>query len=247
MTEGRAHRLAVLRRVRARRRRPARRPPGDHPLDVRRRAGRAVPGGRGRPPTCSTSTTGSVLTSAGTAAGIDLCLHIVRLDHGAEVANVVARRMVVPPHRDGGQAQFVAAPVPRVRGDDPLATTLDWASRTSTKTSPWRPWRDGRRCRRARSPAASSPPRARRRCSGCSASGCSLAQRLLETHRPAHRARGRALRLRHRRQPAHAVRPASGHDADRLPPHLPRRGPTRARRDVQVRRFTCAVSGAPFR
>lgn len=67
-------------------------------------------------------------TSAGTAAGIDLCLHIVRLDHGAEVANAVARRMVVPAHRDGGQSQFVATPVP----DEPdsagaLAPILDWA------------------------------------------------------------------------------------------------------------------------
>ena len=55
---------------------------------------------------------GDVLTSAGVAAGIDLCLHLVRRDHGAEVANAVARRIVVAPHRDGGQAQFVEAPVP---------------------------------------------------------------------------------------------------------------------------------------
>lgn len=54
-----------------------------------------------------------VLTSAGVAAGIDLCLHIVRRDHGAAVANDVARRTVVPPHRDGGQAQFVTRPVPQ--------------------------------------------------------------------------------------------------------------------------------------
>ena len=70
---------------------------------------------------------GQVLTSAGTAAGIDLCLHVVRLDHGVEVANAVARRMVVPPHRDGGQAQFVEAPVQADDGNDPLAATLDWA------------------------------------------------------------------------------------------------------------------------
>lgn len=69
---------------------------------------------------------GDVMTSAGTAAGIDLCLHIVRQDHGAEVANAVARRMVVPPHRDGGQAQFVEAPMAPSAGDDPLATTLGW-------------------------------------------------------------------------------------------------------------------------
>jgi len=69
---------------------------------------------------------GQVLTSAGTAAGIDLSLHIVRRDYGTEVANYVARRMVVPPHRDGGQAQFVEQPVPK--GDDAsvLAPTLDW-------------------------------------------------------------------------------------------------------------------------
>jgi transcriptional regulator GlxA family with amidase domain len=71
--------------------------------------------------------TGQIMTSAGTAAGIDLLLHVVRLDHGADVANAVARRMVVPPHRDGGQAQFVEAPVPAEEGVDPLAATLDWA------------------------------------------------------------------------------------------------------------------------
>ena len=68
-----------------------------------------------------------IYTSAGTAAGIDLCLHIVRLDHGADVANAVARRMVVPAHRDGGQSQFVAAPVPEEPDDDTLSPTLDWA------------------------------------------------------------------------------------------------------------------------
>jgi transcriptional regulator GlxA family with amidase domain len=54
---------------------------------------------------------GDVLTSAGAAAGVDLCLHMVRRDHGSAVANVVARRCVVPPWRDGGQAQFVSRPV----------------------------------------------------------------------------------------------------------------------------------------
>ncbi|MFF1694718.1 GlxA family transcriptional regulator [Streptomyces sp. NPDC058257] len=55
---------------------------------------------------------GDVLTSAGVAAGLDLCLHVVRSDHGAAVANDVARRTVVPPHRDGGQAQYIQRPVP---------------------------------------------------------------------------------------------------------------------------------------
>ncbi|MER8005952.1 helix-turn-helix domain-containing protein [Streptomyces sp. NPDC094149] len=62
---------------------------------------------------------GDVLTSAGVAAGIDLCLHMVRRDHGTAVANEVARRTVVPPHRDGGQAQYIQRPVPEPR----LATT----------------------------------------------------------------------------------------------------------------------------
>jgi AraC family transcriptional regulator, transcriptional activator FtrA len=68
-----------------------------------------------------------LFTSAGTGAGIDLCLHLVRLDYGAEVANAVARRMVVPPQRDGGQAQFVNAPLPPAADDDPISRTLDWA------------------------------------------------------------------------------------------------------------------------
>ncbi len=58
---------------------------------------------------------GDVLTSAGEASGIDLCLHLIRRDHGAAVANDVARRTVVPPHRDGGQAQFIRQPVPATR------------------------------------------------------------------------------------------------------------------------------------
>lgn len=78
---------------------------------------------------------GNLLTAAGSAAGIDLCLHIVRQDFGAEIANSVARRLVLPAHRDGGQAQFVARPVPRERRGQigPLLDTLrarldeDWS------------------------------------------------------------------------------------------------------------------------
>ncbi|WP_241386300.1 GlxA family transcriptional regulator [Rhodococcus sp. CH91] len=68
-----------------------------------------------------------VLTAAGTAAGIDLCLHIVRTVQGSHVANTIARRMVVPPHRDGGQAQYVAMPLPECK-DESLAPLLDWMS-----------------------------------------------------------------------------------------------------------------------
>jgi transcriptional regulator GlxA family with amidase domain len=70
---------------------------------------------------------GDVLTSAGTGAAIDLCLHLVRSDHGAAVTNEIARRMVVPPHRDGGQALYVQAPVPAITTADPFGDTLAWA------------------------------------------------------------------------------------------------------------------------
>jgi transcriptional regulator GlxA family with amidase domain len=69
---------------------------------------------------------GDVLTSAGVAAGIDLCLHVVRRDHGAAVADDVARRTVVPPHRDGGQAQFIRRPV-REPAQTSTAPARAWA------------------------------------------------------------------------------------------------------------------------
>ncbi|UQX89627.1 helix-turn-helix domain-containing protein [Jatrophihabitans telluris] len=67
---------------------------------------------------------GRVYTSAGTAAGLDLCLHLMRTVHGADVANAVARRMVVPPHRDGGQAQYINQPVSPT-GTDGLSELMD--------------------------------------------------------------------------------------------------------------------------
>jgi transcriptional regulator GlxA family with amidase domain len=67
-----------------------------------------------------------VLTSAGVAAGIDLCLHVIRTDHGSEVANRAARRCVVPPWRDGGQAQYIERPVPRA-SQAGTAATREWA------------------------------------------------------------------------------------------------------------------------
>jgi AraC family transcriptional activator FtrA len=68
---------------------------------------------------------GSVLTAAGSAAGIDLCLHLVRRDFGPRAANMVARRLVVPPHREGGQAQYVERPVPPPREGVRLSPLLD--------------------------------------------------------------------------------------------------------------------------
>ncbi|WP_086666936.1 GlxA family transcriptional regulator [Lentzea kentuckyensis] len=70
---------------------------------------------------------GQVMTSAGKAAAIDLSLHLIRSDHGSGTANTAARRLVVPPHRDGGQAQFVLAPVPSGEGH-PLTELFEWVS-----------------------------------------------------------------------------------------------------------------------
>ncbi|MDT9594564.1 helix-turn-helix domain-containing protein [Nocardioides zeae] len=68
---------------------------------------------------------GQVVTSAGTAAGLDACLHVWRQEHGAAIASIVARRMVVPPQREGGQAQFVARAVPE-RAAETLGPLLAW-------------------------------------------------------------------------------------------------------------------------
>jgi len=70
---------------------------------------------------------GTILTSAGAAAGIDACLHVVRRVHGAATANALARRMVVPAHRAGGQAQFVELPVPDRPAAYEMADLIDWA------------------------------------------------------------------------------------------------------------------------
>jgi AraC family transcriptional regulator, transcriptional activator FtrA len=78
---------------------------------------------------------GSILTSAGSAAGIDLCLHIVRNDYGAEIANTVARRLIVPPQRDGGQSQYIPAPV-RADEQHGLSRVLEWALRKLSEPLP---------------------------------------------------------------------------------------------------------------
>ncbi|MGN9778554.1 GlxA family transcriptional regulator [Micromonospora sp. H33] len=69
---------------------------------------------------------GWLLTSAGTAAGIDACLHLVRQEHGSATATRLARRMVVPPHRDGGQSQYVEAPIPKAPEAPTLEPVLEW-------------------------------------------------------------------------------------------------------------------------
>jgi AraC family transcriptional regulator, transcriptional activator FtrA len=69
---------------------------------------------------------GDILTSAGSAASIDLCLHVVRQDHGSEIAAQLARQLVVPPQRDGGQAQYINAPMPALDSSSLFAGTVDW-------------------------------------------------------------------------------------------------------------------------
>lgn len=82
---------------------------------------------------------GSILTSAGSAAGLDACLHLVRRDFGPAVANTVARRMVVAPHREGGQAQYVEAPLPPHAGRG-VGSAIDWARRRLHEPITVREW-----------------------------------------------------------------------------------------------------------
>jgi len=69
---------------------------------------------------------GDILTSAGSAASIDLCLHVVRQDYGTEIATQLARQLVVPPQRDGGQAQYISAPMPVLDSSSLFADTVGW-------------------------------------------------------------------------------------------------------------------------
>jgi transcriptional regulator GlxA family with amidase domain len=70
---------------------------------------------------------GDIVTGAGAAAGIDMCLHLVRRDHGAALANSIARILVTPPHRDGGQQQFITSPLPDTSNADRLTDLISWA------------------------------------------------------------------------------------------------------------------------
>ena len=216
----RARGLDLHRRLRPRARRPARRPPGHDALGATPRGWpRATRRSRSIPSVLYVDE-GDVLTSAGVAAGIDLCLHLVRRDHGAEVANAVARRIVVAPHRDGGQAQFVEAPLP-ARGRAGLAATCAWAARAPARAAHGR--RDGaprRAPASAPSPGASGPRRAPRRCSGCSASACCT--RAACWRRPTSRSRTSPTQAGFgtRRLAALALPPRDRDDAARVSPQL---------------------------
>lgn len=115
----RADHVDLHRRVRARRGRPARRATGHDQLGARRVLPAALPpGGTGRER--------AVRRRRGLAAGVDLCLHVVRSDHGGAVANHTTRYCVVPPRRDGGQSQFIERPLPEQHAGS-TAKTRAWA------------------------------------------------------------------------------------------------------------------------
>ena len=166
---------------------------------------------------------GSVLTSAGKAAAIDLCLHLIRLDHGSTVANAVARRLVVPPHRAGGQAQFVTTPVP-ARDDHPARRPVPLGDANGS-TSPLTV-ED-----LARQANMSSRNLARH---FRSVTGTTPLQWLLDAadpprpgaagdHRRQHRRHRRGGRHGHRHDAAPTLQPHRRRTSGRLPPHLPQR------------------------
>jgi AraC family transcriptional activator FtrA len=173
---------------------------------------------------------GQVWTSAGTAAAIDLCLHFVRMDHGGEVANVVARRMVTPARRDGGPSRYVLTPVPAPATDDGLGPTLDWAVDNLDRELSVEDL-----ARRAKM----SPRTVARRF--MSATGTTplqwvltrrvlLAQRLLEGNGSAGGSGGPPGRVRVVGDPAPTLRSRGGYVAARLPPDVPPRRVTEWKR-----------------
>ena len=167
---------------------------------------------------------GSVLTSAGVAAGLDLCLHVIRRDHGASLAAHLARRTVVAPHRDGGQAQFVERPIEDERaGGSSLEPTRQWAL-----TQLGHPLDVAALARRACMSPRTFARRFRQE-TGTTPAQWVLEQRtraaqaLLEsTDLPVEHVAAR-LRIRQRGHAAHAFQPPPDHQPDGLPAQLPAR------------------------
>ncbi len=154
---------------------------------------------------------GDILTSAGSAASIDLCLYVVRCDLGAEIATQLARRLVVQPHRDGGQAQYIEAPMPECtecRAVRRHARVDDRASRRGTDD------RGLRRPRRDEPAQLRAPLRCRDRVDAvpmAAAAADPAGATTARAHRPRRRRRRRARRTRQCDESAQALPPAAGH------------------------------------
>ena len=116
---------------------------------------------------------GYPITSAGTAAGIDACLHLVRRELGSTVATHIARRMVVPPQRDGGQKQYVDLPVPGCSAES-LEPVLTWMLENITVEHPVSSLASRVACRSARLPAGSLPRPGRRPTNGSPCNACCM-------------------------------------------------------------------------
>ena len=163
---------------------------------------------------------GDILTSAGSAASIDLCLHLVRHDYGSEIATQLARQLVVPPQRDGGQAQYIAAPLPPLDDSNLFADTVSWmqehldqpitvddlAAPGRHEPAQLRPTFPSRHrdhplpvAAPAASPTGPTPPR---------------------DHRLGGRLRRRAQRIFDRRQPAQALPTKRAHQPPVVPAHV---------------------------
>ena len=175
-TPGRPDGVVLHRGVRPGRGGRARRATGHHSLGGGRRLRRRFPTIDLNPEVLYIQD-GNMWTSAGSAASIDCALAIVREDYGADVANHVARDLVVPPHRQGGQAQFVAAPLPVENGTDSLAAAARLGHRAA------RPTPHGRRSGRAR-PSEPPPVQPRfREATGTTPHQWLLSQRILLARR----------------------------------------------------------------
>lgn len=166
---------------------------------------------------------GQVITSAGTASGIDACLHLVRQEQGAEVANTIARRMVVPPHRDGGQAQYIQRPLPRTSCDT-VGEVIGWMARhleeeITVEQLAERAHMSARTfARRFLAGDGDHPVPVGAAPAGPAGAGAAGGHR-----RDGGRDRG-ALRVRHGGRSAPPLPADAGHHPERLPPHVPGAG-----------------------
>ncbi len=173
---------------------------------------------------------GRILTGAGGAAGVDLCLYLFRREYGAKVANAVARGLVVPPHRDGGQAQYIVSPLPPIGDSERLRDVLVWMrenlhQQVTVDELAARALMSPRSFARHFREVTGTTPRAWLLDPADAPGGGTAGDR-----RRVGRGDRPAGRLRHHRRAARAVRAAARGGATGLPPGLPHRRHPRTRR-----------------